>query len=117
MSIQCRSREWSSAAATFTPPTAVFIATASNSVPSMLLPTSIENASGGRNRVRNGASAAALRAITFSVAPCCSGKSGWVLIFRTSEKPHPRKERTRRQLLARALRLGRAGTPQALLRR
>jgi len=44
-----------------------------------------------------GVSAAAPRAITFSIAPCSSGKSGWVLIFRTSEKPRPRKERTLRQ--------------------
>ena len=56
--IQCRNREWPRADAGSTPPTAVFIAIASNFGPITPPPISIAN----------GGNAAARRAITFSTA-------------------------------------------------
>ena len=58
------------------------------SAPTMLLPTSIENATPApQPRPKWGQRRAAPRAITFSIASCATREeSGWVLIFQTSEK-------------------------------
>jgi hypothetical protein len=87
MFIQCRNREWSSAARAFTLPMAASIVTASKCAPIMQGPTSSEN----------GATAAARPAITFSSGRCFLGKCAWARTWRMSGRarqpkrkaPHP----------------------------
>ena len=77
-----RNRECSSAARTFTPPTAACIATASRSAP--ITPRTISS--------ENGVIAAAHHVITFSSARYSSEKCEWDRTSRTSARAHPRNE-------------------------
>src|SRR5207253_8561643 len=110
--IRCRNREWPSVAVAFTSRTAASIATANRSAPITPLPISIACETPLQVRLRNGVTAAARRAITFSIGPRCWVKCEWALIWLTSAKPlrlrkklHHRNQvqRTRLRLVPRRL--------------
>src|SRR6266487_4162105 len=96
MFIRRRSREWPSAAAAFTPRTAVSIVTVNRSAP--ITPPPISSA--------NGAGAGAPRVIISSIDRSCSAKCAWGRIFPISASARPPKKKTRRLLRVRV--------PQAL---
>src|SRR5207248_2525850 len=100
--IRCRNREWLSVAGAFTSRTVASIVTANRSAPITPLPISIGRETPLQVRPQNGVTAAAPRAITFSIGRRCWVKCEWVLIWRTSEKPlRPRKKPRQRNQVQR----------------
>src|SRR5207249_12026916 len=108
----CRNLEWLSVAGAFTSRMVASIATANSSVPITPQPILIACETPLSVRLQNGATAAARRAITFSIGPRCWVKCECALIWLTSAKPlrlskkphhHNQVQRTRLRLVPRRL--------------
>src|SRR5207237_8496280 len=83
----CLNLEWLSVAGLFAARVVASIATANSSVPITPQPILIACETPLSVRLQNGATAAARRAITFSIGPRCWVKCEWALIWLTSAKP------------------------------